>query len=63
MKENPDQIDSRLRQNDFDRDVTEWRNSSGGCGVGCLSSLFNLVIWGFILIMAICMVIAQFVYD
>lgn len=49
MKENPDQIDSRLRQNDFDRDVTEWRNSSGGCGVGCLSSLFNLVIWGFIL--------------
>ena len=54
-RENPDQINSRLWQNDFDRDVPEM----GGCGGGCLSIIFDLIIELFMLGFIICVIIAM----
>ena len=56
---NPDHIDASLRQNDHDRDVTEWRHpTGGGCSGGCLSQLIDVLLALFVLYV----VIGTFIY-
>lgn len=55
-RENPDQIDSRLWQNDYHRGVPEF----GGCGGGCLSAIVDLLICGFVIMAAISVIVGLF---